>query len=73
MAYLVDRVVICDAYQEPDAHYQLQSGGRVPAGQMGAVPPCASSPPPRTPRAELRASSVGRRACSRIYPLRVRN
>ena len=28
MAYLVDRVVICDAYREPDAHYQLQSGGR---------------------------------------------
>lgn len=28
MAYLVDRVVICDAYQEPNAHYQLQSGGR---------------------------------------------
>lgn len=28
MAYLVDRVVICDAYQEPYAHYQLQSGGR---------------------------------------------
>src|SRR5436189_6326784 len=28
MAYVVDRVVICDAYQEPDRHYQLLSGGR---------------------------------------------
>lgn len=28
MAYIVDRVVICDAYREPDAHYQIQSGGR---------------------------------------------
>lgn len=28
MAYVVDRVVICDAYAEPDRHYQLLSGGR---------------------------------------------
>jgi type III restriction enzyme len=28
MAYVVDRVVICDAYQEPGRHYQLLSGGR---------------------------------------------
>lgn len=28
MAYFVDRVVICDAFGEPDKHYQLLSGGR---------------------------------------------
>ena len=28
MAYVVDRVVICDAYREPGAHYQIQSGGK---------------------------------------------
>jgi type III restriction enzyme len=28
MAYVVDRVVICDAYQEPNRHYQLLPGGR---------------------------------------------
>ncbi len=28
MAYVVDRVVICDAFQEPEKHYQLLSGGR---------------------------------------------
>jgi len=28
MAYFVDRVVICDAYSEPNKHYQLLSGGR---------------------------------------------
>jgi len=28
MAYVVDRVVICDAYREPDRHYQLLAGGR---------------------------------------------
>ena len=28
MAYFVDRVVICDAYREPDKHYQLLAGGR---------------------------------------------
>lgn len=28
MAYFVDRVVICDAFREPDKHYQLLSGGR---------------------------------------------
>jgi hypothetical protein len=28
MAYVVDRVFICDAYREPDAHYELLPGGR---------------------------------------------
>jgi type III restriction enzyme len=28
MAYFVDRVVICDAYREPDRHYMLLPGGR---------------------------------------------
>lgn len=28
MAYVVDRVVICDAFREPDKHYQLMTGGR---------------------------------------------
>src|SRR5205085_7763219 len=28
MAYFVDRVVICDAFAEPDSHYQLLAGGR---------------------------------------------
>ena len=28
MAYIVDHVVICDAYREPDAHYQLLAGGK---------------------------------------------
>jgi len=28
MAYLVDRVVVCDAYQEPSRHYELLTGGR---------------------------------------------
>jgi len=28
MAYIVDRVVICDAFREPDKHYQLLTGGR---------------------------------------------
>jgi type III restriction enzyme len=28
MAYIVDRVVICDAFQEPTAHYKLLTGGR---------------------------------------------
>ena len=28
MAYTVDRVVICDAYQEPERHYRLLPGGR---------------------------------------------
>ena len=28
MAYVVDRVVICDAFQEPAKHYQLLTGGR---------------------------------------------
>lgn len=28
MAYFVDKVVICEAFAEPDKHYQLLSGGR---------------------------------------------
>jgi type III restriction enzyme len=28
MAYFVDRVVICDAYREPDQHYQLLASGK---------------------------------------------
>lgn len=28
MAYVVDRVVICDAFKEPNRHYQLLPGGR---------------------------------------------
>jgi len=28
MGYLVDRVVICDAFAEPEAHYQLLPGGK---------------------------------------------
>lgn len=28
MAYVVDRVVICDAFREPNQHYQLLAGGR---------------------------------------------
>lgn len=28
MAYVVDRVVICDAIREPEKHYQLLTGGR---------------------------------------------
>ena len=28
MAYIVDRVVICDAFREPDKHYQLLTGGK---------------------------------------------
>lgn len=28
MAYIVDRVVVCDAFREPDQHYQLLPGGK---------------------------------------------
>ncbi len=28
MAYVVDRVVICDAFREPEKHYELLTGGR---------------------------------------------
>lgn len=28
MAYIVDRVVICDAFAEPEHHYQLLPGGK---------------------------------------------
>ena len=35
MAYVVDRVVICDAFQEPDRHYELLSGGRSKLAEGG--------------------------------------
>lgn len=28
MAYIIDRVVICDAFREPNKHYQLLTGGK---------------------------------------------
>jgi hypothetical protein len=28
LAYIVDRVVVCDAFQEPERHYRLLAGGR---------------------------------------------
>ena len=28
MAYFVDRVVVCDAYEEPERHYQRLQGGK---------------------------------------------
>jgi hypothetical protein len=28
MAYAVGRVVICDAFREPDRHYELLPGGK---------------------------------------------
>lgn len=39
MAYVVDRVVICDAFQEPDRHYQLLPGGksRLKEGRRSSV------------------------------------
>ena len=39
MAYIVDRVVICDAFREPDKHYQLLPGGksRLAAGRRPSV------------------------------------
>ena len=40
MAYVVDRVVICDALREPDKHYQLMPGGKVQAqGRAAALCP----------------------------------
>lgn len=33
MAYFVDRVVICDAFSEPDKHYEILPGGRSKLGQ----------------------------------------
>src|SRR5688572_7877862 len=38
MAYVVDRVVICDAYQEPTRHYQLLTGGRSKRGETRPPP-----------------------------------
>lgn len=32
MAYVVDRVVICDAFREPDKHYQLLYALRLATG-----------------------------------------
>ncbi len=39
MAYVVDRVVICDAFREPDKHYQLLPGGksRLKEGRRSSV------------------------------------
>jgi type III restriction enzyme len=39
MAYVVDRVVICDAFSEPDRHYQLLPGGksRLKEGRRSSV------------------------------------
>src|SRR5437667_206758 len=39
MAYVVDRVVICDAFREPDRHYQLLPGGksRLKEGRRSSV------------------------------------
>jgi len=34
MAYFVDRVVICDAYREPDKHYRLLPGGLLPSDEF---------------------------------------
>ena len=40
MAHVVDRVVICDAFREPDKHYQLLPGGKVQAqGRAAALCP----------------------------------
>jgi len=45
MAYVVDRVVICDAFQEPAKHYQLLTGGRskLAAGRRPSVRYLASA------------------------------
>lgn len=45
MAYIVDRVVICDAFREPDKHYQLMPGGRskLVAGRRPSVSFLASA------------------------------
>ena len=44
MAYVVDRVVICDAFREPDQHYQLLPGGKSRLGPDGVrMRPRASS------------------------------
>ena len=39
VAYVVDRVVICDAFREPDKHYQLLPGGksRLKEGRRSSV------------------------------------
>jgi type III restriction enzyme len=60
MAYVVDRVVICDAFKEPDKHYQLLPGGksRLKDGRRSSVRYLASA---RDTRGGI-AGVVGREA-----------
>ena len=60
MAYVVDRVVICDAFREPDKHYQLLPGGksRLKDGRRSSVRFLASA---RDTRGGI-TSVVGREA-----------
>jgi type III restriction enzyme len=60
MAYVVDRVVICDAFREPDKHYQLLPGGksRLKDGRRSSVRFLASA---RDTRGGI-AGVVGREA-----------
>ena len=60
MAYVVDRVVICDAFKEPDKHYQLLPGGksRLKDGRRSSVRFLASA---RDTRGGI-AGVVGREA-----------
>src|SRR5262249_37005265 len=60
MAYVVDRVVICDAFREPDRHYQLLPGGksRLKEGRRSSVRFLASA---RDVRGGI-AAVVGREA-----------
>lgn len=60
MAYVVDRVVICDAFKEPDRHYQLLPGGksRLKDGRRSSVRFLASA---RDTRGGI-AGVVGREA-----------
>ena len=37
MAYFVDKVVICEAFTEPNQHYQLLSGGRSQLAKSAAL------------------------------------
>jgi len=60
MAYVVDRVVICEAFREPDKHYQLLPGGksRLKDGRRSSVRFLASA---RDTRGGI-AGVVGREA-----------
>jgi hypothetical protein len=47
MAYVVDRVVICDAFREPDAHYggrSMRVEGRNPTTMAAGATPGQRSP-----------------------------